>query len=69
MASRRKLPWKWWPPETKTMGAIAQNESPEANGQIVWGTPLDLKDSELYLNVLSFVKFGTILHKSCGALH
>ena len=27
MVSRRKIPWKWWPPETKTMGAIAQNES------------------------------------------
>ena len=38
-------------------------------GQIVWGTPLALKDWELDLNVLIFVKLGTILHKSCGALH
>ena len=30
MTSRRKLPWKWMPQETKTMGAITQNESPEA---------------------------------------
>ena len=30
----------------------------------MWGTPLDLKDWELDLNVLIFVKLGTILHKA-----
>ena len=44
---KTKAPMEMVPPETKTMGAIAQNEPPEANGQIVWGTPLDLKDWEL----------------------
>ena len=40
---------------TKTMGAIDV------------GTPLDLKEWELDLNVHISLKLGRVLHKSCGA--
>ena len=42
MASRRKLPWTWWPPETKTMGAIAQNKSPEAKTMGANEAPMEM---------------------------